>query len=216
MRKDKILPIIALMMTLPVIAASYAFGRLKLGSTHVVPVDAFPRQIGMWRMIEERPESAVTRKIIPNAIMTDRTYALPSGDAVQLLLLTGSTPSSFHKPKVCFPAQGWSLSDIIITHVDGYQCSEFDATLGNQKTRVIYWWVGDFRSDLPHNAINTVMYKLHKMVQPEQNNSLFVRIMIPEDSCTLGKGMKFADDVMRHSLALSSSVLPVVAVRPNQ
>jgi EpsI family protein len=201
------------MMTLPVIAASYAFGRLTLAKTHFVPIDTFPKQIGPWRSIVDRPMSPDTHKILPGAVTIDRTYALPSGQAAELLLLTGTKNNDFHSPRICFPAQGWNLSSSRPILIGGHACSFMEASQGDQKMKVIYWWIGDYRTEQPHKNINYYMYKLLSMVQPEEDNSLFVRVIIPENSCTLQNGQKFADDIMRHTLSISASVLPVVGVR---
>ncbi|HBH49741.1 MAG TPA: EpsI family protein [Bacteroidales bacterium] len=112
-----------------------------------------------------------------------RTY---EKDGVQITLYIGfyytaDKVSAAHSPLVCFPGQGWTITEpeygrqMVGDHQINY--AQIDATLGNQKELIVYWYQShdDTVTHVYRNKLNTFYNKIFN----DDQQHAFVRISVP-------------------------------------
>ena len=187
MPNNALLPLIGCAMVLSAVGADYGLGRLDVPKPHILPVETFPAVIGDWKGGPVQPVDPDIQKRLPTAKIVERVYVDSRGHKVDLMLLTATEDEDMHSPQVCFPSQGWTLSDIHSTSVDGQPATQMTADMNGQgRLEVLYWLTGYFPPPPPRNALlqKATVWRTHFM-GPHSNMSLFVRIMSP--AATLDK-----------------------------
>jgi hypothetical protein len=119
MSKSSILPVIACVLVLAATGTNYGLGRLDVPKPHRLPVESFPAKIGVWSGGPVRDVDIDIARALPTAKIFERVYTSPTGEQVDLMLLTATEDEDMHSPQACFPSQGWKLSDIQAIQVDG-------------------------------------------------------------------------------------------------
>jgi EpsI family protein len=115
-----------------------------------------PRQFGEWSEAKFGSSQIVdpqTKELLDKIYnqTLSRTYVNPRGYAIMLSIAYGSDQSDalqLHKPEVCYPAQGFQLTDKqvgVLTLPDGaIPATRLLTTLGQRKEPITYWTtIGD-------------------------------------------------------------------------
>ena len=104
-----------------------------------------------------------------------------------------------HSPLVCFPAQGWMLDKPLFRKVStqghSVNFAEMEATLGNQKQLILYWFQ-TYLCSTPHTYMQK-MYALYNRIMHNQGQNSFVRIAIPLDTLNREEAERFGTDFIQ-------------------
>ena len=181
MPNNALLPVIGCALVLSAVGADYGLGQMDVAKPHRLPVESFPADIGSWKGGPVSEVDPDIQKRLPTAKIVERVYTNPLGQHIDLMLLTATEDEDMHSPKACFPSQGWTLSDVHDTQVEGQPATQMTATMdGGQSQRVLYWLTGYYAPDPPRNALVRKASLLRDHFLGAHNNmSLFVRIITP-------------------------------------
>lgn len=182
MQNTKILPIIGFGLALAALIANHAFGRLQPAQPHLLPVETLPRQLGGWTAGPDRSLDSSIRKILPTARIVDRIYTNRSGESVDLLVLSAADYKDFHDPNICFPGQGFTLSDQKTATIAGQTIDTMMAARGADKMDVYYWLAGDAVESVPQGLPLEKVLAVRNLMLKTQGQSLFVRLIAPHDA----------------------------------
>lgn len=177
MQNTKVYPLVGLIMVLATLLANHIIGRLPVPKPHPVPIENFPRQVGEWHGGADQSVDASVQKVLSTARIVTRTYTDSHGDAVELLLLTASDYKDFHDPNVCFPGQGWTLTNQRTVDIDGQTFNSMIAVQGATQLAVLYWMPEDSLAKTGQNWGK--MMAIRKLAGTENTTSLFVRLTMP-------------------------------------
>ena len=169
-------------LVLSAVGTDYGLGQLDVPKPHRLPVESFPTVIGDWKAGPLQEVPLDIQKRLPTAKIVERVYTNPTGQTVDLMLLTATEDEDMHSPKACFPAQGWTLSDIQETRIGGQPMTRMTADMDGQgKLAVLYWLTGYYPPPPPRTAFlqKASVWRKHFMGN-HSNMSLFVRITSPE------------------------------------
>ncbi len=110
------------------------------------PLSQFPEKLGAWRMNgAETPPASELAGLSADDLLV-RFYADPTGGNGEVELrvayhrsqrVRGSLP---HPPRVCLPANGWTVIESRIIQVPGGEINLYAASKGGQRTTVLYWY----------------------------------------------------------------------------
>ena len=182
MPNNALLPVIGCVLVLSAVGADYGLGQMDVAKPHRLPVESFPANLGSWKGGPVGEVDPDIQKRLPTAKIVDRVYTNPLGQSVDLMLLTATEDEDMHSPKACFPSQGWTLSDVKNTQVDGQPATQMTATMdGGQPSTVLYWLTGYYPPAPPRNALVRKISGLRNHIMGGHNNmSLFVRVTAPD------------------------------------
>jgi len=186
MPNNALLPLMGCALVLSAVGADYGLGRLDVPKPRRLPVETFPAVIGPWKGGPVQEVGDDIQKRLPTAKIVERVYTDPTGQQVDLMLLTATEDEDMHSPKACFPSQGWTLSDVKDTRVDDQQATRMTADMdGRGRLSVLYWLTGYYPPAPPRNALlqKASVWRKHFM-GAHSNMSLFVRITAPETPLT--------------------------------
>lgn len=182
MPNNALLPLIGCALVLSAVGADYGLGQMAVPKSRRLPVETFPAVIGSWK---GGPVGAVDEDVqrkLPTAKIVERVYTNPLGQRVDLMLLTATEDEDMHSPQACFPSQGWKLSNIRDTQVNGQPATQMNAQMDpSQPQTVLYWMTGYFPPAPPRNALLRKAFVWRTQSLDKHNNmSLFVRILAPD------------------------------------
>ena len=182
MSKHTLLPVICCVLVLAAVGADYGLGQMDVPKPHRLPVEAFPARIGDWQGGPVQTVDPDVQKALATAKIVERTYTDPRGQTVDLMLLTATEDEDMHSPKACFPSQGWTLTNVRDTQMDGQPATQMTAQFeeGPRQT-VLYWLTGYFPPAPPRNALlqKASVWRTH-VLGAHNNMSLFVRLIAPD------------------------------------
>lgn len=139
--------------------AGAAAARLPQPNAPAINNDKFkalvPDQIGSWRFQQTSglvlpPEDALSARLYDNLVT--RVYADPSGQVMMLLIAYKNYQDGvlqIHRPEICYPAGGYSLSPTIATAIpltggQSMPANAFSADGKDHNEQVLYWTrIGD-------------------------------------------------------------------------
>jgi len=132
----------ALILGLVSVAVAFTYGgpRLELPRPRLLPISTFPRQIGEWRMTDERKVSADVQKALPTAVILDRDYRNARGRYVALLLVTARELRDIHSPAVCLPGSGWQTRSDELVAQDGFRITARVMAARDAPFHVWFWY----------------------------------------------------------------------------
>jgi EpsI family protein len=198
MQKSKICYIAALTLASVSAAVCLAVPRIPIGTTRALNIKAFPRQIGEWKAVEDRPQDPTLHAELPSATIVERIYKGPSGRDIDLLILTASDPQDFHDPTVCLPSQGWETKSNSTIQRDGDTIHAIDANLNRNMINLLYWMVGDYASKRAENGVMKSLYRFRsRVVRNEEGTCLFVRIISHDDVESRQEALRFVDALQK-------------------
>ena len=174
MHRTKILPILALILTLGALAANLAIQQGALRKLARRDVSAFPRDLANWKGGEDRPLDPKTQQLLATADVIDRVYTNSAGQAVNLLLVSSTDPEDAHSPESCLPSQGWTLRAVQNETLDGQAIHTDKATRTGQALDVIFWF--DILSD-KNASLFSRMEAVRESVRGQ--GSLMIRLTTP-------------------------------------
>lgn len=182
MPNHALLPLISCVLVLSAVGVDYGLGQMDVPRPHRLPVETFPTKIGAWQGGDLAPVDLDVQKKLPTAKIVERSYTNPQGQSVDLMLLTATEDEDMHSPQACFPSQGWNLSNIQSTQVDGQPATQMSAQQeGGPPATVLYWLTGYFPPAPPRNALLQKAYQERMHIMGNHNNmSLFVRMIAPD------------------------------------
>ena len=139
-----------------------------------------------YRVVRNSPMEENITKFLD---LDDYIFTTYEKDGVQITLYIGfyytaDKVSAAHSPLVCFPGQGWTITEPEYGHlkVGDHQINyaQIDATLGNQKELIVYWYQShdDTATQVYRNKLTTLY---NKIVKNDQQHA-FVRISVPLNS----------------------------------
>lgn len=139
-----------------------------------------------YRIVKNTTLDEATIKFLD---LDDYLFTTYEKDGVQITLFIGfyytaDKVSAAHSPLVCFPGQGWSISEpergrqVVGNHLIEY--AQIDAALGNQKELVVYWYQShdDTTTLVYRNKLNTFY---NNIVNGDQQHA-FMRISISQNN----------------------------------
>lgn len=182
MPNNALLPLIGCVLVLSAAGADYGLGQMDVPKPHRLPVETFPDTIGSWKGGPLEPVNEDVQRKLPTAKIVERVYINPLKQKVDLMLLTATEDEDMHSPQACFPSQGWKLSNVQGTQVDGQPATQMTATMqGGPPQAVLYWLTGYYPPATPRNGLIRRASLLRNHVMGAHNNmSLFVRIITPD------------------------------------
>jgi len=182
MPNNALLPLIGCALVLSAMGADYGLGRMDVPKSHRLPVETFPDTIGSWKGGPLELVNEDVQRKLPTAKIVERVYTNPVGQQVDLMLLTATEDEDMHSPQACFPSQGWKLSNIHDTQVDGQPGTQMNGQINGQAPEIIlYWMTGYFPAAAPQNALLRKAFVWRTQSFDKHNNmSLFVRILSPD------------------------------------
>lgn len=182
MPNNALLPLIGCALVLSALGADYGLGQMAVPKPHRLPVEAFPDAIGSWKGGPLEPVNEDVQRKLPTAKIVERIYSNPLGQSVDLMLLTATEDEDMHSPQACFPSQGWTLSNVHDTQVDGQPATQMNAQMDESaRETVLYWMTGYFPPAPPRNALLRKAYVWRTQSLDKHNNmSLFVRLLAPD------------------------------------
>lgn len=181
MPNNALLPVMGCVLVLSAVGADYGLGQMAVPKPRRLPVETFPAVIGAWKAGPVQPVQEDVQQKLRTAKIVDRTYTSPDGQSVDLMLLTATENEDMHSPQLCFPNQGWTLSDIHETRVDGQTATQMRATLGDQRQTVLYWLTGYYPPAPPKSAaLRDAYFIRNRIMKGRTNMSLFVRIIVAD------------------------------------
>jgi EpsI family protein len=211
MQNTKIYPLIGLIMVFTALLVNHAVHRLQEVKPQKVPIDDFPRivvdpQGDEWRS-DKKKDIAVpleVQNVLKTAEIIQRHYIDSNGIDVVLMLLTASDYNAFHDPTICFPGQGWNLTDqrpITIKgqtftikgktfNIKAQTFNSMVATRDADRVDVLYWMPVDPMAT--GGATLGKVRALRKLVSSENSGSLFVRMTTPDDANSRDAMISFA------------------------
>ncbi len=182
MPKYPLLPLMGCLLVFSAVGADYGLGQMDVPRPHLLPVERFPATIGSWQGGPVNEVEPDIQKRLPTAKIVERVYANPQGQSLDLMLLTATEDEDMHSPKACFPSQGWVLTNVRETQVDGQPATQMTAQIeGGPRQTVLYWLTGYYPPAPPRNMFfqKTASWRGHLM-GAHDNMSLFVRIIAPD------------------------------------
>lgn len=183
MQNTKVLSLTGLLMVLLALAANYGVARVFVPVAHRLPVETFPRKIGEWTAGPDIVADTEVQQKLPTATLVTRVYTNPTGESVELLLLTAGRREDFHNPNECFPGHGWELSNKQKTSLEGQAVNTMLAVRESAQSEVWYWWAGEL--DFAQQASGTMsnIQRLRRTIYGglgrADGMSLFVRLIAP-------------------------------------
>ena len=211
MSKPSILSVVCLVLAVCALAANHSVGRIETGTLRKLPVGQFPKRVGVWTMVVEHPTDPEVQKTIPTAVIVDRVYQNQNGEQVNLTLLTATDYSDFHDPNICFPGQGFTLTEARVTTICAQEGRLMTAEREGLRQRVFYWWSGRAAVDTTYgrDQMGKLLALRDKFISA-QGHSLFVRIIVPDGD----KGVAMMKDFLT-SAQKPLAQLPLGAVAEN-
>ena len=178
MSNNALFPLIGCALVLSGVGADYGLGQIDVPQSHRLPVETFPAVIGSWKGGAVQDVLPDVQKGLPTAKIVERVYTNPTGQGVDMMLLTATEDEDMHSPQACFPSQGWVLSDIHGTQVDSQPATQMTAEMpGQGRLAVLYWLTGYYPPAPPRNALLKKVYAWRMNIMGGHNNmSLFVRL----------------------------------------
>lgn len=166
---------------------TYAGPRLELPKPRLLPVATFPRQIGDWKVVQERKPSEDIQKALPTAVIVDRDYRNSEGQTLSLLLLTASEMRDIHSPSVCLPGSGWQTrSDVLVRQGDQKITARVMAM--RDTPFHVWFWYPSVPFPEPENPLVRRLYRW-RLTAPgtyrpdtisDLSSSLLVRVIAPD------------------------------------
>ena len=180
MQSPKIYAIYALLIVMAGIGADRLVGRIEFPQPVLLPIQTFPRTIGEWTAGADVPEGSEVQQKLPTARTVDRPYTDPSGQTVQLFLLTATAVADFHNPTGCFPAHGWQLNNQKQLQLNGVTINTMSASQSGEHDLVWYWRTGTYKPFIPNSLLQRLYDFRMNTVRDRERTSLFVRLMAPD------------------------------------
>lgn len=182
MPNNALFPLIACALVLSAVGADYGLGQMDVPKSHRLPIETFPAVIGSWKGGPVQEVGLDIQRRLPTAKIVERVYTNGTGPGVDLMLLTATEDEDMHSPQACFPSQGWTLSNVQNTQVDGQPVTRMTAAMDEgQRLTVLYWLTGYYPPAPPRNALLQKAYAWRTHIMGGHNNmSLFVRMTAPD------------------------------------
>ena len=192
-------------------ALTYAGPRLDLPKPRVLPVASFPKKIGVWTAIDDRPADETTKKALPTAVMSDRDYRNPNGRVVSLLLLTASEMKDIHSPAVCMPGSGWQTRSDELLVIDGQKVTA-RVMATDDRPFLVWFWYPSVPYPEPKNPLVRKLYRWRLQApgtyRPDTiadlSTSLLVRVITPDTPGAREDIRAFVDAIRPHLRDLMS------------
>lgn len=161
-------------------AVTASIGPFDVPQRRLLPVEAFPQQIGRWQAVSEHPVEQTVQDKLPTAKIVDRIYQdSKSGNQVDVMLLTATAVEDIHKPTSCLPAQGWQLDSPEHRTIGGQSVTILKAENdASQRIEVGYWLTGYYPPRSSHGPlIDGLLDVRNRLVGRDKAMSLFVRVI---------------------------------------
>ncbi|MCC6484195.1 MAG: EpsI family protein [Armatimonadetes bacterium] len=198
MSKPAIFSVVCLIMATVALAANRGIAPVESDTLQRLPVEKFPKQVDTWAMVDDRPTDPEVQKAVPTARIVDRIYQDKNGRLINLTLLTATDYADFHDPNICFPGQGFSLTQERHREIAGQPGRYMVAQRQDVRQQVFYWWSGGAAVDTKYgrNQMGRLL-ALRDRLMGHEGQSLFVRL-IADDSVEGQAAMK---DFLRNAKA---------------
>lgn len=174
MYRTKILPLLALGLTISALVANVFIQTGAMRRLARRDVSAFPRTLADWIGGEDRPLDPKTQQLLATADVVDRVYTSPSGQMINFLLVSSTDPEDAHSPESCLPSQGWTLRSVQNETLDGQAIHTDKATRSGQSLDVVFWF--DILND-KNASLFSRMEAVRESVRGQ--GSLMVRLTTP-------------------------------------
>jgi EpsI family protein len=209
MQKSKIFALISFVMVLTALAADHTIGRLPLLAARKAPVERFPKHIQGWTAGPDNPVDPEIQKTLATATVVDRNYTNPSGQSVQLLLVSASQGNDVHNPMICFPGQGWQITDRRTIRVDSQDATVMTAKLDETRLCVLYW-ISDAEPSPQEESpwLRNLRTIRRWFVTADEGRSLLVRVTAPGDAQNNAPVISFVKDASEPLRELIRAITP--------
>lgn len=147
------------------VLASFGFERKVTGGSSTGVIMSLPNEVGAFHGTEA-PISEGERFVLPkDTEIIKKGYSDPSGNVINAqVVLSGAEKRSIHRPELCLPAQGWSISGretLPVTLADGRKITVMQDTITRQvevapgvtkplTSLFCYWFIGDGTTTSSH------------------------------------------------------------------
>ena len=161
-------------------AASRAPAPLPLDA----PLTAFPRAVGAWTMVEDRPLDAETARVLGADDHLNRIYASPSlGPVAFYVGYYGAQTQgdSIHSPRNCLPGNGWlpvtSSQPLLPAGDRAVPVNRYVIERRGERQLVLYWFQG--RRRVVAGEYANKAYLLHDALRFGRTDGALVRVIAP-------------------------------------
>jgi len=163
--------------------------------SHLLPLRQSMANFGDWTLIGERP---LDLRIIDELKLDDYVYQGYSQGNQEVDLYVGyyyssSKVGAAHDPLVCFPGQGWLLSDkkfgtlnLSNMSVGQLDYSQVVASKEGESLLVIYWFQAGLET--ASNTFEQKFFTLKNKLFEQRSNNAFVRISTPLKNISIKEG----------------------------
>jgi EpsI family protein len=182
MQKAPVLAVISAALVLSALVANHAIGRVQTSKPRVLAIEAFPRQVGDWKAVEDRPVDKRIQAFLPTARIVQRTYKDSTNRTVDCTLITASNTRDIHNPNICLPGQGWELGEQRTIKQGKQAINTMVARQEELQYNMWYWWVGDSIGTAQGSESMTKLFALRNLIMKERISTLSVRLFGPHDS----------------------------------
>ncbi len=199
MRRTKILSACALACCFGALSVNAMFARGAWRRQIPLPIHEFPRQVGGWESVEDRPLEADVQWRIPSADVLDRMYANPSGHVVNMLLVTAADTVDIHDPQQCLPGQGWEIQQSAPITISGQAMTDLHVRKGAETLEALFWWTEATSStDTTRRTLQNLLHRLGG------RGTLLIRLSAPDTPANHAVLLDFARQTLAPLQTLKS------------
>ena len=150
------------------------------------PLDAFPTQIGAWRMVQQGVMEKEVKDVLRADDYVTRDYAESPTKYANLFVAyfksqrAGQTP---HSPKNCLPGSGWvwTVSDTMPVNVPGrtepIEINRYIVSKGEDRSVVLYWYQS--RDRVVASEYKAAAFVAFDALRYNRTDTSLVRVVVP-------------------------------------
>ncbi len=185
----KTIAVLGLVLMTTVLAANHAFRRIEPPKFKQLPIETFPRQIGEWTSGPDRPPDPDVQAKLPRAKIVDRLYTNSVGQGIELVLVSADRWQDIHDPRVCFPAQGWTLETRGVVTIEGQKINDLSASRNAERWALLFCFTG---KTVREGTLAEKMDAMRRAITRDEADSLLVRLTTPDNEPNHARLLEFA------------------------
>ncbi|MCD6460680.1 EpsI family protein [bacterium] len=151
--------------------------------------ESFPEKFNGW-IGKDVPVSPEEKSFLPkDTLFMKRYFSKPEvGEVYLVVVFSGKDRRSIHRPEVCYPSQGWSISNkrihsVNVDHpIKSLKTTSLEVSFRKSKTArtdlVLYWFMGNNRITASHYK-RVFLMGLDRCVYGRNYRWAFLRLSVP-------------------------------------
>jgi EpsI family protein len=179
------------------------------------PLSSFPKQIGVWRGVEQRFDKEVYDVLgVDDSFLA--TYRNSNGGQVQLYIgfyQSQREGDLIHSPKNCMPGAGWNIVstsieklDVSDTDYNTIKTVRFKLQNGIHEQAVLYWFQS--RGRIISSEYLQKIYLVVDSITRKRTDGSFVRLIAPIDNGDEEKTVEYIKDFGKLIFPILTEYIP--------